>query len=76
MDHPEECAVFVRSERVDFDHQVRLEFLGSQLSSDGGLLVTRELDGAIGLFDLVTTSLADPDPITRVQPHRFPFGSA
>lgn len=48
MDHPEEAAS-QRADRVDFDLRVRLEFLGAQLSSDGGLLVMRELDGALGL---------------------------
>jgi hypothetical protein len=38
MGHPE-GAVSERGERVDFDRRVRLEFRGSQLSSDGGLLV-------------------------------------
>lgn len=58
MGHPK-GAVFERGERVDFDRRVRLEFRGSQLSSDGGLLVMRELDDALGLSDLATTSLAD-----------------
>ncbi len=44
---------------MDFDHRVRLEFLGSQLSSDGGLLVMRELDDALGLSDLASASLCD-----------------
>ena len=36
MDHPE-GAGFDRADRVDFDPRVRLEFRGTQLSSDGGL---------------------------------------
>ena len=43
MDHPE-GAGSQRGDRVDFDRWVRLEFKGMQLSSDGGLLVVRELD--------------------------------
>ncbi|MCA1776776.1 MAG: IS1380 family transposase, partial [Loktanella sp.] len=58
MGHPK-GAVLQRSDRVDFDRRVRLEFRGSQLSSDGGLLVMRELDDALGLSVLATTSLAD-----------------
>ena len=48
MDHPE-GAGSDRADRVDFDPRVRLEFRGTQLSSDGGLLVMRELDDALGL---------------------------
>ena len=38
-----------RANRVDFDRRVRLEFRGTQLSSNGGLLVMRALDDALGL---------------------------
>jgi hypothetical protein len=34
--------------RLDFDRRVRLEFHGSRISSDGGLLLFRELDEALG----------------------------
>lgn len=47
MDHPKGAS----SDRVDFDRRVRLEFRGAQISSDGGLLVMRELDDALGLSD-------------------------
>ena len=43
--------------RLGFDRRVRLEFRGTQLSSDGGLLVTRELDDALGLSDLASDVL-------------------
>jgi len=36
-----------------------LEFRGTQLSSDGGLLVMRELDDALGLSDLASAALAE-----------------
>ena len=42
MDYPE-GAGSQRADRVTFDPRVRLEFCGTQLSSDGGLLVVREL---------------------------------
>ena len=48
MDHPE-GASFDRADRVDFDRRVRLECHGTQLSSDGRLLVMRELDDTLGL---------------------------
>ena len=51
MDHPEGAGLR-QADRVDFDRRVRLEFRGTQLSSDGGLLVMRELDDALGLSDL------------------------
>jgi hypothetical protein len=51
MDHIE-GASSQRADRVDFDPRVRLEFRGTQLSSDGGLLVMREPDDTLGLFDL------------------------
>jgi hypothetical protein len=44
---------------VDFDPRVRLEFRGTQLSSDGGLLVMRELDDALGLSGLASAALCD-----------------
>ena len=45
--------------RVDFDPRVRLEFHGSKISSDGGLLLFRELDEVLGLLDLAGWSLRD-----------------
>ena len=38
---------------------MRLEFRGTQLSSDGDLLVMRELDDALGLSDLACSTLRD-----------------
>ena len=43
MDHPDGAGL-QQADRVDFDRRVRLEFRGTQLSSDGGLLVICELD--------------------------------
>ena len=51
LDHPEGAGL-QQTDRVDFDRRMRLEFFGAQLSSDGGLLVMRELDDALGLSDL------------------------
>jgi hypothetical protein len=58
MDHPEGAGL-QQADRLDFDRRVRLEFRGTQLSSDGGLLVMRELDYALGLSQLATTALRD-----------------
>ena len=46
--------------RLGFDRRVRLEFHGSKISSDGGLLLFRELDQVLGLHDLAGDILRDP----------------
>ena len=56
---PPEGAGSERGDRLDFDRRVRLEFRGAQLSSDGGLLVMRELDDALGLSGLASAALCD-----------------
>src|SRR5947199_7943140 len=45
--------------RVDFDRQVTLEFHGSTVTSDAGLLAYRELDAALRLTRTATTGLHD-----------------
>ena len=45
--------------RLDFDRRVRLEFHGSRISSDGGLLLFRELDDTLGLHDMAGCLLQD-----------------
>lgn len=42
-----------------FDSRVRLEFHGAKLSSDGGLLLYRELDEVLGLTTLAEEVLQD-----------------
>ena len=58
MDHPEGAGE-TGDGRLGFDRRVRLEFRGTQLSSDGGLLVMRELDDVLGLSDLASGALND-----------------
>ena len=60
-----------RADRVDFDRRVGVAFRGAQISSDGGLLVMRDLDDALGLSDLAAAG-----PICPVQAASAHAGAA
>tara|TARA_B100002003_G_C14104531_1_gene531277 strand:- start:251 stop:1582 length:1332 start_codon:yes stop_codon:yes gene_type:complete len=57
--------------KVGFNGGLRLEFHGSKVTSDAGLLAYRDLDDALGLFDSVSTVLSDKRTGRNIQ-HAMP----
>ena len=45
--------------KVGFDRRLKLQFHGAKLSSDGGLIVFRDLDDALGLTEMASWELRD-----------------
>jgi hypothetical protein len=45
--------------RLDFDRKVKVEFHGTKVTSDAGLLAYRELDEVFGLTTMIDSELCD-----------------
>jgi hypothetical protein len=46
--------------QLSFNPKLRVEFQGSRVTSDGGLLPVRELDERLGVSDLIAQHITDP----------------
>jgi hypothetical protein len=59
--------------KVRFDRQVQLEFRGAAITSDAGLLASRELDEALGLTELGSGHLKESRTGRNVQHQLVPL---
>jgi len=46
--------------QLSFNPALKVEFQGSRVTSDGGLILVRELDERLGSSDLIAQHLTDP----------------
>ncbi len=46
--------------QLSFNPALRVEFQGSRVTSDGGLILVRELDERLGFSDLIAQHVTDP----------------
>ncbi len=56
--------------QLTFNASLKVAFHGSRVTSNGGLILVRELDERLGFGELIQQHLADPRGKNRV---RFPF---
>ena len=59
--------------RLQFDPKVRLEFHGSNITSDPGLLAFREFDDALGLTDIAEDYLQESRTGRNIRHHLVPL---
>ena len=59
--------------RLDFDQRIRVQFVGSKITSDAGLLAYRELDEKLGLTALTGSYLADTRKGRNIRHHLVPL---
>ena len=59
--------------RVSFDSRLKLKFLGSQITTDAGLLAYRELDETLGLTEMAPAALEDSRPGSNKQHQLVPL---
>jgi hypothetical protein len=45
--------------QLSFNASLKVDFQGSRVTSDGGLILVRELDARLGLGELITQHLSD-----------------
>lgn len=46
--------------QLSFNASLKVDFQGSRVTSDGGLMLVRELDERLGFGELIKQHLADP----------------
>jgi len=46
--------------QLSFNPRLKVEFQGSRVTSDGGLILVRDMDERLGFSDLITKHIADP----------------
>ncbi len=56
--------------QLSFNASLRIDFQGSRVTSDGGLILVRELDGRLGFGELIEQHLTDS---RRGKNTQFPF---
>jgi len=59
--------------KLQFNRRLRLEFHGSKITSDAGLLACRELDGALGLTEIAPIYLRETRGGRNVQHELVPL---